>query len=144
MPQSKSQATWTGDLKSGNGTMLIGKKQTPAPFGFSSRFENGPDFNPEELLGAAHAGCFSMALANKLSQAGAKVNKISTTDEVTLEKGASGFAISGIRLRTEADVENVDEAAFNKAAEETKTGCPVSKALASVPMQLEARLLNHR
>jgi osmotically inducible protein OsmC len=141
MTLSKSHAVWSGDLKSGKGTMLIGKKESPAPYGFGSRFEGTEGFTPEELLGAAHAGCFSMALANKLASSGAKVNRVKTVAEVKLEKMPSGFAITGIQLNCEADVEGVDAAAFSKAAEEIKTGCPVSKALASVPMQLSAKLL---
>ena len=141
MPTSQSKAVWNGDLKSGKGTMSIGKKGTPAPFGFASRFESGDGYNPEELLGAAHAGCFSMALANKLASGGAKVNGITTTADVKLEKTPSGFAITGILLNTEADVENVDPAIFAKAVEETKTGCPVSKALSAVPTQVIHRLV---
>ena len=142
MPLSKSNAVWSGDLKTGNGTMQIGKKESPAPYSFGSRFEGGDGFTPEELLGAAHAGCFSMALANKLASAGAKPNRIKTTADVKLEKTAGGFSITGIHLTTEADVEGIDEAGFAKAAEEVKSTCPVSKALAAVPMQLDHRLLS--
>lgn len=141
MPLSHSQAVWSGDLKNGNGMMQIGKKESPAPFSFGSRFEGGEGFTPEELIGAAHAGCFSMALANKLASSGAKPNRISTSADVKLEKTNAGFSITGIQLTTEADVEGIDEAAFAKAAEEVKTSCPVSKALASVPIQLQHRLL---
>ncbi len=144
MTLSKSHALWTGDLKTGKGTMSIGKKETPAPYGFGSRFEGTDGYTPEELLGAAHAGCFSMALANKLASSGAKVNSVKTVAEVKLEKGAAGFSITGIQLNCEADVEGVDEATFAKAAEEIKSGCPVSKALAAVPMQLSAKLLSKK
>src|SRR5262245_19194008 len=113
MTLSKSKATWSGDLKGGKGTMLIGKKQTAAPYGFGTRFEGtGDGYTPEELLAAAHAGCYSMALANKLASNGAKVNKINTTAEAKLEKTPNGFAVTSIQLNCEADVEGVDAAAF--------------------------------
>lgn len=144
MPLSHSQAVWSGDLKNGNGMMKIGKKESPAPYSFGSRFEGGEGFTPEELIGAAHAGCFSMALANKLAASGAKPNRIQTTADVQLEKSAAGFSITGIHLSTEADVEGIDEAAFAKAAEEVKSTCPVSKALSAVPMKLDHRLLTRR
>ena len=142
MPMSKSTAVWNGDLKSGNGTMMIGKSATPAPFSFASRFENGQGYNPEELLGAAHAGCFSMALANKLASSGARPHSIRTTADVKLEKTPSGFAIVGIVLTTEAEVDGIDGAAFGQAVEETKVGCPVSKALSGVPVEVIHRLVS--
>ena len=144
MPISRSSAAWHGDLKSGKGTMVIGKSETPAPFSFNSRFEGGQGFNPEELLGAAHAGCFSMALANKLAGLGAKPNAIRTTADVKLEKTPSGFAIVGIVLTTDADVDNIDGPTFTKAVDETKVGCPVSKALSAIPIEVIHRLTTQK
>ena len=109
-------------------------------YSFVSRFESGAGTNPEELLGAAHAGCYSMALAAALAAAGHPATSVTTTATVHLTKGASGFAISGIDLRTRGVVPGVSSADFVRMAEETKTGCIISKALAAVPMTLDAEL----
>jgi osmotically inducible protein OsmC len=136
----KADAQWFGDLKSGNGTMAVGSGAFSGPFSFISRFEKSGDTNPEELLGAAHAGCFSMALANSLAGAGHVVTSVKTTAVVSANKGATGFAITGIALTTRGVVPGLSEAEFQKFAEETKTGCIVSRALAAVPMTLDAKL----
>jgi len=137
----KAEAQWFGDLKSGHGTMAVGSKAFSGPFSFISRFEGSKDTNPEELLGAAHAGCFSMALANSLAMAGHKVTSISTTAVVTASKTDAGFSITGIALATRGEVPGLSAAEFQKFAEETKTGCIVSRALAAVPMTLDAKLV---
>jgi lipoyl-dependent peroxiredoxin len=136
---SKASAQWTGGFKDGKGTM------TPAhaaPIGFTagSRFEGQPASNPEEVVGAALAGCFSMALTVALEKAGHKPESINTTADVSLEKGDAGFAITGIALTTVAAVSGVDDAQFQTIAAETKKGCPVSKALAGTTITLTARL----
>jgi osmotically inducible protein OsmC len=132
---------WTGDLKSGHGTMNIGRAQTAAPYSFGSRFEAGDGYNPEELIAAAHAGCFSMALANKLAAAGFRPARIKTTANVKLEKKAEGFAITAIELDAEGEVEGVDDGRFSEFVNDAKANCPVSKALSSVPITAKSRLL---
>jgi len=136
----KAEAHWTGDLKSGGGRVKLGSGAFEGPYSFISRFESGGDTNPEELLGAAHAGCFSMALSLALSLAGHVPTSIDTTATVHLEKGATGFAITGIDLVTRGVVPGVDADTFKRLAEETKKGCIVSRALSAVPMRLEAQL----
>ena len=137
----KGNAEWNGNLKDGKGTLSSesGALKNIA-YNFKSRFEQGNETNPEELLGAAHAACYSMALANNLANAGFKVNSIKTVDKVHLEKLETGFTIVKIEINTEGSVEGVDKATFLKYAEETKIGCPVSKALKSVEMVLSANL----
>jgi osmotically inducible protein OsmC len=138
----KAEARWTGDLKSGRGTVKLGSGAFEGPYSFSSRFENGAGTNPEELIGAAHAGCFSMALALALSNAGHKPTSVSTTATVHLIKGDKGFSISGIDLVTRGVVPGVSAADFKRLAEETKSGCIVSRALAAVPMTVDAQLVS--
>jgi osmotically inducible protein OsmC len=133
-----SSAEWKGSLKEGSGTMKVGSGVFKGPFSFASRFESGPGTNPEELIGAAHAGCFSMALSGALSAAGFTPRRISTTAAVHL---GAGPAISLIELTTEADVPKVDEAAFQRIAEDAKKNCPVSKALTGVEIRLKATLV---
>ncbi|NWF49779.1 MAG: OsmC family protein [Ignavibacteriaceae bacterium] len=135
-------AVWKGDLLSGDGTLSMESgilKDTP--YNFKSRFEQGKETNPEELMGAAHAACFSMALANGLSKAGYKVISVETTDKVHLEKLESGFTITKIDVITQAKVEGIDKVTFDKIAEETKVNCPVSKALVGPMLILTATLL---
>jgi len=141
MPGRTSQAVWKGDLQGGSGSLKLGSGAYDGQYSFKSRFEDGTGTNPEELLGAAHAGCFSMALAAALSRQGFKVNSVSTTATVNLEKGESGFSIARIDLVTKGDVEGIDEAKFKEAAETAKSGCIVSRALASVPMTIDASLV---
>lgn len=110
-------------------------------YSFSSRFEEGEGTNPEELIAAAHAGCFSMALAGELGRAGYNPRQVQTTAKVHLTKGDSGFRITRIHLETEAEVPGIDDDAFQKAAEGAKKGCPVSQALAAVDeITMDARL----
>ncbi len=144
MPDNRSQAVWSGDLKNGHGTMSIGRTQTPAPYSFSSRFESGDGYNPEELIAAAHAGCFSMALSNKLGTAGFRPQRVKTTANVRMEKTADGFAITAIELDTEGEVEGIDEDRFEEFVNDAKANCPVSKALSAVPITVKFRLLAGR
>ena len=141
MPGRNAQANWKGDLQSGSGTVKLGSGAYNGAYSYKSRFEEGVGTNPEELLGAAHAGCFTMALAAGLSRQGFKVNNIDTTATVHLEKGDAGFAISRIDLVTKGSVEGIDEAKFKEAAESTKDGCIVSRALSAVPMTIDASLV---
>ena len=136
-----AEARWTGDLKSGKGNVKLGSKSYEGPYSFVSRFENGAGTNPEELLGAAHAGCFSMALSAALAGAGHIPTSVTTTATVHLGKVDSGFAITGIDLVTRGVVPGLAEAEFKKVAEATKTGCIISKALAAVPMTIDAALV---
>jgi len=137
MPTRTSSANWQGTLKEGAGTMRLGSGAYEGPFSFVSRFEEGPGTNPEELIAAAHAGCYSMALSNTLGKAGFTPSAIDTTATVHLNPPAG---ITKIELNTVADVPGIDEADFLKYAEETKSACPVSKALAAVEITLTARL----
>lgn len=136
----KAEARWTGDLKSGRGTIRVGSGAFEGPYSFVSRFEGSGDTNPEELLGAAHAGCYSMALSLALSTAGHIPTSVATTATVHLSKVGAGFGITGIDLVTRGVVPGVSAADFQRLAEETKLNCIVSKALASVPMTLDAKL----
>ena len=135
-----SQAEWHGPLAGGDGSVKLGSGAFEGRYSFNSRFEDGPGTNPEELLGAAHAACFSMALSLVLGQAGFAPRRISTTAAVDIERSADGFAIPRIRLTTRADVPGIDLATFTTHAEAAKRGCPVSKALAGVEISLEAEL----
>jgi lipoyl-dependent peroxiredoxin len=126
--QRTAQAHWQGDLKSGNGTISMASgtlKQTP--YSFHSRFEQGAGTNPEELLAAAHAGCFTMALSNQLAQAGMKAESLDTTCVITLDKTEGGFGITESHLDLKAKVPGAAQDAFDKAVEAAKAGCPVSK-----------------
>jgi osmotically inducible protein OsmC len=141
MPIRKANAQWKGDLKSGKGTLNTETKLlNETLYDAGSRFESGKTTNPEELIGAAHAGCYSMALANALSKDGFKVNAINTEARVHLEKLESGFTITKIELDTVGDVAGIDKDKFQKYAEQTKTGCPVSKALTGPMIILNAKL----
>jgi lipoyl-dependent peroxiredoxin len=140
MPVRTADAQWEGSLQDGKGTMRFGSGAFEGQYSFASRFEEGTGTKPEELIAAAHAGCFSMALAAGLSRAGHVPNRVHTTAKVHLEKGDAGFRISTIELDTEADVPDIDAAAFQKEADAAKVGCPVSQALAAVDIKLNARL----
>jgi osmotically inducible protein OsmC len=123
-----ASAEWRGDLKSGKGTVSSTSGLfANAPYGFQSRFEDGPGTNPEELLAAAHAGCFSMALSAQLGQAGLTAESISTTCTITLDKLPDGFAITESHLDLKARIPGASKEAFDKAVEAAKSGCPVSK-----------------
>jgi osmotically inducible protein OsmC len=121
-------AHWTGDLKSGKGTVSTASGVlSNSAYSFHTRFEDGKGTNPEELLAAAHAGCFSMALSAQLAQAGLTADSIDTTCTISLEKQPDGFAITASHLDLKARVPNASREAFDKAVEAAKTGCPVSK-----------------
>ncbi len=141
MPVRKGSAQWSGNLQQGKGVLNTetGVLKNTA-YNAKSRFESGDETNPEEILGAAHAGCFSMALAASLSKAGFKVNSIETEDSVHIEKLPEGFTITKIDIKTVGDVDGIDNDTFQKHAADTKGACPVSKALKSVEMTLEAKL----
>lgn len=137
-----STAVWEGRLKDGTGTMRLGCGAFEAPYSFTSRFAQGAGTNPEELIAAAHAGCFSMALSNTLTEAGHTPIRISTTAHVHLEKDAEGFHIPRIDLECEADLPGIQEEEFSKLAEDAKETCPVSRLLkGSAKISLKARLL---
>ena len=142
MPRRKGNAEWKGGLKGGKGTVTVGDGVFQGAYSFGSRFEEGKGTNPEELIGAAHAACFSMALSAALEKAGHEPRRVATTADVELSVGEGGARISTITLRTEGDVPGIDEAAFREQAEQAKKNCPVSKALTGVDIRLEeARLL---
>ncbi len=134
MPKNTSSATWNGSLKEGNGLMRVGKTGYEGPFTRASRFEDGEGTNPEELIGAAHAGCYSMFLAALLSADGYVPNSIDTTATVHIGTVEGAPTIHTIELKCSADVPGVDAEAFQQYAEDAKAGCPVSKALAAVPV----------
>ena len=136
-----AEARWAGDLKTGRGNIKLGSNAFQGPYSFASRFESGTGTNPEELLGAAHAACYSMALSLALSMGGHPPTSVTTTATVHLTKAGAGFAISGIDLATRGVVPGVTAAEFTRLAEDTKVNCIVSKALAAVPMRLDAQLL---
>ncbi len=140
MPARTATARWEGGLQDGKGTMRLGSGAFEGQYSFSSRFEEGTGTNPEELIGAAHAGCFSMAFAAGLGRAGFTPTSVETSANVHLEKGESGFRISRIELTTNAVVPGIDEATFAEQAEAAKVGCPVSQALAGVDIKLDAHL----
>jgi lipoyl-dependent peroxiredoxin len=141
MPKRTSSAVWDGDLKSGKGTMRLGQTGYEGPYTFASRFEEGKGTNPEELIAAAHAGCYSMALSADLGGAGYSPRRVSTRAHVTVSpKPGGGFKITQIELEAEAEVPGIDKDAFAKIAEATKNGCPVSGALSAVPITLKATL----
>jgi lipoyl-dependent peroxiredoxin len=139
MPMRKSCAVWEGRLKDGTGTLSLGEGAFELPYSFASRFQEGAGSNPEEMLAAAHAGCFSMALAHRLSQAGFAPIRVQTTARVHLDRQGEGFAITQIDLETEADVPDISEDDFLTHAQDAKANCPVSKALAT-EITLNARL----
>ena len=139
MPTRKAHAEWNGALDSGQGRMEFGSGAFEGPYSFKSRMQNGTGTNPEELIGAAHAGCFSMALSGVLSTDGHTPESISTDAAVTFEQQGEGWAITGIELTTVGKVPGMDEDGFRQAAEVAKENCPVSVAL-SVPITLNASL----
>ena len=141
MAVRSAKAQWDGSLKEGKGTMSLGSGAFTGPYSFVSRFESGTGTNPEELIGAAHAGCFSMALSGALGRNGFTAKRISTSAKVHLEPVEGGFGITHIDLETEAEVPGIDDAKFQEAAAAAEAGCPVSKALAGVEdITLEATL----
>ena len=141
MAKRTASAVWEGTPKDGKGKVKLGSGAFEGQYSFASRFEEGTGTNPEELIGAAHAGCFSMALAAGLTKAGLKPTRISTNASVSLEKVGEAFAITTIELDTEAEVSGIDQSAFLDHAEAAKKNCPVSKALAGTEIKLNAKLV---
>ena len=141
MPTRTAEAVWSGSLMEGKGQLSVGSKAFSGPYDWKGRSGDGAGTNPEELLGAAHAGCFSMALSHQLAQAGHPPTRVHTTAKVSFEKQAEGFAITKIDLATEAQVPGIDDATFQKLANGAKEGCPVSKALKATPINLTAKLV---
>jgi osmotically inducible protein OsmC len=135
-----SEAEWRGNLREGAGRVKLGSGAFEGNYSVPSRFEDGKGTNPEELLGAAHAGCYSMALSAGLSKAGHPPTRVHTVARVHLEKVGEGFGITRIELECEAEVPGIDAAAFQEQAEGAKKGCPVSKALAATEITLKAKL----
>jgi osmotically inducible protein OsmC len=141
MPTRNAEAEWKGNLVEGSGRLKVGSGAFDGPYSFKSRFEEGQSAtNPEELLGAAHAGCFTMALTAQLSRARITPKRIHTDAKVTLEKVGENFSITKIELETRADVPGIDNATFQKYALDAKQNCPVSKALAATEIHLTATL----
>jgi osmotically inducible protein OsmC len=133
-----ADAVWRGDLKGGKGNVKFGGFE--GPYSFTSRFEEGPGTNPEELVAAAHASCFSMALSHGLAQAGHTPDEVKTTAKVHLVKGEQGFGIPKIELVTVAKVPVIDSAKFQEEDDKAKKNCPISKLLAAAEITLDAKL----
>src|SRR3977135_2626006 len=142
MAKRTASAVWEGTLREGKGRVKLGSGAFEGQYSFASRFEEGTGTNPEELIGAAHAGCFSMALAAGLTRAGFNPTVISTNASVSLEKVGEAFKITRIELTTEAEIPNIEAAAFQDQAETAKKNCPVSQALAGTEIKLNAKLVN--
>jgi osmotically inducible protein OsmC len=140
MPVRNAIAVWEGKLQSGKGKMKLGTGAYVGSYSFGSRFSDEIGTNPEELIGAAHAGCFSMALSKIIEDNGFEPDQIETTADVTLEKKDEGFTITSIKLHTRGDIPDIDEKRFKELAEEAKKNCPVSRALKGVDISLEAKL----
>ncbi|MFO1184476.1 MAG: OsmC family peroxiredoxin [Bauldia sp.] len=140
MPTRNATAEWQGNLKQGRGHMRFGGGAYDGAYSFQSRFAAGPGTNPEELIAAAHAGCFSMALAADLEAAGHKPVSVNTTAKVRIEQIAGKWTICAVDLEAVAEVPGLDQAGLDQIAEGTKTGCPVSRALAGVRIEAKARL----
>jgi osmotically inducible protein OsmC len=136
-----SEAEWLGGVMDGAGTVKFGSGAYNGPYSFKSRFESGTGTNPEELIAAAHAGCYSMALSAALTGSGHPPTRIHTTANVKLEKDGAGFTITEIELETEGQVPGIDESTFLAVAEDAKKSCPVSKALAGPKITLKATFL---
>jgi len=141
MPVRNAEAVWEGNLLKGKGKMKLGSGAFEGAYSFSSRFENGLGTNPEELIGAAHAGCFSMALSFMLEQAGYTPERVHTSAKVHVDKVGDGFKITVIELETQGKIPGIDEKTFLEKAETAKKGCPVSQALSGTEIRLKATLV---
>lgn len=139
MPTRNAEATWRGDLQTGSGDLALGSGVYEGPYSFASRFEDGDETNPEELIGAAHAGCFVMALSNELDEAGYEAEELHADAEVHLDPEA--LEIDWVELTLEATVPDIDAETFQEIAAGAKENCPVSKALAGVDIRLDATLV---
>jgi osmotically inducible protein OsmC len=140
MPKRKAEARWEGGVPDGNGTVKLGSGAFEGPYSFKSRFEEGAGTNPEELIGAAHAGCFSMALSLILTQGGNPPESIETGATVNLVKDGEGFSINRVDLVTRGRVPGIGADAFQQAADAAKANCPVSKVLTGAEITLDAQL----
>jgi osmotically inducible protein OsmC len=140
MPTRKATAVWNGTVKEGKGSLSVESGTFEADYSFSSRFENGGGTNPEELLGAAEAGCFSMALSMMLTEAGYSPDRIETSASVSIKQKGDDISIPTIELDCRAAVSGIDEDEFEQVAEKARANCPVSKALKGVDISLNARL----
>jgi lipoyl-dependent peroxiredoxin len=140
MPKRTAEAEWKGSLTEGNGRMAFGGGAFEGQYSFGSRFEEGEGTNPEELIAAAHAGCYSMQLSGLLGGAGHEPESVRSTATVSLDKDGDGFTITRSDLVTEATVPGLDDEEFQKIADEAKRICPVSRALGAIEVGLEARL----
>ncbi len=136
MPIRKAEAKWEGNLKNGNGSMAFGSGAFKGAYSFSSRFEEGEGTNPEELIAAAHAGCFSMAFSNELDQAGFPPVSVETEAAVSLENVDGGFKITKVDLATIGVVPGIDEEKFKEIAKKASEGCPVSQALKAIEINV--------
>ena len=141
MSKNTASAVWKGDLKNGNGKIKLTSTAIEANYTFSSRFENGKGTNPEELVAAAHAACFSMAFANTVAGKGYKPEEVSTVAVATLSNPGNGFLITQMELTTEARITGIDESTFQALANDAKANCPISKTLSAVNIKLNAKLL---
>jgi osmotically inducible protein OsmC len=141
MPIRNATAVWEGDLKSGAGKMAVGSGAFKGDYTYASRFEQGKGTNPEELIAAAHAGCFSMALSGMLQKQGYRPENIHTVARVRIETTGEGHAITNIELDMEGKVAGIEESIFLQLAEQAKKNCPVSRALSNVPISLTAKLV---
>lgn len=141
MPVRTAEAEWRGNLKDGQGKVKGQSGAVDSAYSFASRFESGKGTNPEELIAAAHAGCFSMALSGALSKAGHEPKRVQTKASVHLEKVGEGFTITRIELDTQAEVPGISEQAFQEQANGAKANCPVSRLLTGAQISLKAKLL---
>jgi len=141
MSKNTASAVWKGDLKNGNGKVRLSTIAFEASYTYASRFETGKGTNPEELVAAAHAACFSMAFANIIAGKGFNPEEISTTAVATLSNPGNGFLITEMELDTEAKIKGIDDKTFMELANEAKANCPISKTLSSVNIKLKAKLL---
>ena len=141
MAQRTATARWHGSLTDGGGTMRLGGGAWEGPYSFQSRFEEGQGTNPEELIAAAHAGCFSMQLSGVLGEGGHAPERVATTATVHLDKDGDGFTITRVHLQSEAAVPGIDEDAFQQAADEAKRICPVSRLVTGAEITLDAKLV---
>lgn len=140
MATRKAEATWEGGLQNGDGNFQGESGAISGSYSFGTRFGDTPGTNPEELLAAAHAACFSMALSGQIAALGGDPQSVQTEAACTVEKVGDGFKITTMQLRTRARVSGMNEAKFREAAENAKNGCPVSQALAGVEISLDAAL----
>jgi osmotically inducible protein OsmC len=140
MPTRKASAEWRGGLKEGQGTLKLGSGAYEGPYSFRSRFQEGTGTNPEELIGAAHAACYAMALSAGLEKAGHPADRVSVTSRIEFDTGGDAPTIRSSTLEVEAEVPGIDEKGFLEQAEAAKKGCPVSRALGGVEIRLNARL----